>query len=229
MAHFAAVRSGDFDRIGSAGARLVGGEHLDIGSTRADYVERAKSISRSASIGPGDVTPVVEHWAALMASVDTAGATLEPGTLETFGPLLVIDQLGRRMGLSDGLSGRVDRFFLRQQVSSVLGHLSVDQMSMLMLDVVDLLTTAPRKVSALLSDLADDRFQLTVTSVESDEDRIAARSRARLISASIALIAVALVATGSGVGDASVVVQVVAYVVFALALIGVAVLWLRSP
>jgi predicted unusual protein kinase regulating ubiquinone biosynthesis (AarF/ABC1/UbiB family) len=189
----AAIRTADVDRV------LAGIHELADFPTRgvgegfdADFRRLVRQWERDYRAEPRG-NRLAEHLLTTAQLARRHSLTVDQSVLDTACILWRADRAAKSIAPYISLDTVAPDFFASDWLSGLLRSVRDERMPGLGFDIVDLCTDSPGNLVRILSDLADRRFVLPVQSIESDVNRVAAATRARLLAVTGLLIAVSVI------------------------------------
>jgi predicted unusual protein kinase regulating ubiquinone biosynthesis (AarF/ABC1/UbiB family) len=121
--------------------------------------------------------------------------------LAMYRALLTAETVASQLDSEVDLLSVGEKFFARLLIRRSLEGMAPERLQSLAIDLPVLIQDAPGQIQRILYDLANDRFSLEVRTTESPEDRRAASSRSRLITAAILSVGLSILLAAGALGD----------------------------
>jgi len=205
---------------------LVPGDWADTDGFRREFLEENRRWRRERGRENGGPT-IGSYMMAVVRSARRHDFRLPAGILAIYRSLLTAEAVAVQLsGVDLGATGRA--FFRRLEEDRILQLPSSEAVQADVLELVEIVREAPRKLDQLLSDLVANRFRLRVEEVTSLADRRLRDNQIRLVVAGLVFVGLAfLVGASRGVSFGGISLSAVLWGVLGVNVLWLALLWRR--
>jgi ubiquinone biosynthesis protein len=185
MQYLTALYQGDNERVYRALLDILDGtERADPEGLRRDFLRaiRSRLDHEDRAAMPGNAarrSPIAIYLIDIIRAARHNGYQVPPRVLGMYRALLTAETVAHRLGSRRDLGAVGRRFIERLQCDEICESFDVDKLKPALLGHLAIWRDAPMKLHQLLGDLADDRFVLQTSNIDSPDLRRERNRRAR--------------------------------------------------
>lgn len=177
---------------------LIPGDAADPTAFRQDFLEENRRMRRGRATGGGHDSPVGRYMMGVLRAARRNDMRLPTGILAIYRSLLTAETVAHQLATDVDLGSAGRDFFERLQRETLLRLPDLQVVQAEIVNTIEILRDAPKKLDRLVSDLASDRFRLRVEQFSSLADRRLRAAEVRLVVAALVFVGLAVLFAAAG-------------------------------